>query len=50
MAQGLRVTSCPSRGPEFNSQQPHVGSQPFVMMSGALFWSAGIQAGRALHT
>jgi hypothetical protein len=23
------------RGPEFNSQQPHGGSQPFVMGSGA---------------
>jgi hypothetical protein len=27
-----------SRGPEFNSQQPHGGSQPFVMGSDALFW------------
>ena len=28
-----------SRGPEFNSQQPHGGSQPSVMGSNALFWS-----------
>jgi hypothetical protein len=26
------------RGPEFNSQQPHGGSQPPVMGSDALFW------------
>jgi hypothetical protein len=25
-------------GPEFNSQQPHGGSQPSVMGSDALFW------------
>jgi hypothetical protein len=29
-----------SRGPEFNSQQPHGGSQPSVMGSDALFWCA----------
>jgi hypothetical protein len=27
-----------SRGPEFNSQQPHGGSQPSVMGSDTLFW------------
>ncbi|XP_038942568.1 sperm axonemal maintenance protein CFAP97D1 isoform X2 [Rattus norvegicus] len=27
-----------NRGPEFDSQQPHGGSQPFVMGSDALFW------------
>jgi hypothetical protein len=27
-----------SRGPEFSSQKPHGGSQPFVMGSDALFW------------
>jgi hypothetical protein len=26
------------RGPEFNSQKPHGGSQPSVMESYALFW------------
>jgi len=31
-------THCSSRGPEFNSQQPHSGSQPSVMGSDALFW------------
>jgi hypothetical protein len=36
-----------SRGSEFNSQQPHGGSQPFVMGSDA-FCSAGIHADRAL--
>jgi hypothetical protein len=30
MAQWLRTLTT-SRGPEFNSQQPHGGSQPFVM-------------------
>jgi len=35
---GLEVksTDCSSRGPEFNSQQPHGGSQPSVMRSDAL--------------
>jgi hypothetical protein len=27
------------RGPEFNSQQPHGGSQPFVIRADALFWN-----------
>jgi hypothetical protein len=32
MAQWLRVLAgCSSRGAEFNSQQPHDGSQPSVM-------------------
>ena len=35
----VKSTSCSSRGPRFNSQQPHGGSQPFVMGSDALFWS-----------
>ena len=29
---------CSSRGPDFNSQQPHGDSQPSVMQSDALFW------------
>jgi hypothetical protein len=33
----VKSTDCSSRGPEFNSQQPHGGSQPSVMGSGALF-------------
>jgi hypothetical protein len=35
---GVRSTNCSSRGPEFNSQQPHGGSQPSVMRLDALFW------------
>jgi hypothetical protein len=34
----VKNTDCFSRGPEFNSQQPHDGSQPSVMGSDALFW------------
>jgi hypothetical protein len=34
----VKSTNCSSRGPEFNSQQPHGGSQPSVMGSDALFW------------
>ena len=35
----VKSTNCSSRGPEFNSQQTHGGSQPSVMRSDALFWS-----------
>jgi hypothetical protein len=34
----VKSTTSSSRGPEFNSQQPHGGSQPPVMESDALFW------------
>jgi hypothetical protein len=34
----VKSTGCSSRGPEFSSQQPHDGSQPFVMGSDTLFW------------
>jgi hypothetical protein len=34
----VKSTGCSSRGPEFNSQQPHGGSLPFIMGSDALFW------------
>jgi hypothetical protein len=34
----VKSTDCSFRGPEFNSQQPHGGSQPSVMGSNALFW------------
>jgi hypothetical protein len=34
----VKSTSRSSRGPEFDSQQPHGGSQPSVMRAGALFW------------
>jgi hypothetical protein len=29
----VKSINCSSRGPEFNSQQPHGGSQPSVMSS-----------------
>jgi hypothetical protein len=36
---GLRaLAACFSRGPEFNSQQPHGDSQTSVMGPDALFW------------
>jgi hypothetical protein len=35
----IKRTDCSSAGPKFNSQQPHGGSQPFVMRSDALLWS-----------
>jgi hypothetical protein len=38
----VKSTDCSSRGPEFNSQQPHGGSQPSVMGSNALFWRATV--------
>ena len=34
----VKSTDCSSRGSEFNSQQPHGGSQSSVMGSDALFW------------
>jgi hypothetical protein len=34
----VKSTDCSSRGPEFNSQQPHGGSQPSVIGYNALFW------------
>jgi hypothetical protein len=34
----VKSTDCSSRGPEFNSQQPHGDSQPSIMGSDALFW------------
>jgi len=34
----VKSTDCSSRGPEFNSQQPHGGSQPSVIESNAFFW------------
>ena len=33
----VKSTGCSFRGPEFNSQQPHGGSQSSVMGSDALF-------------
>ena len=34
----VKSTDCSSEGPEFKSQQPCGGSQPFVMKSDTLFW------------
>jgi hypothetical protein len=34
----VKHTDYSTRGPEFNSQQPHGGLQPSVMKSDALFW------------
>jgi hypothetical protein len=34
----VKSTGCSSRGPKFNSQQAHDGSQFSVMGSNALFW------------
>jgi hypothetical protein len=34
----VKSADCSSEGHEFKSQQPHDGSQPFVMRSDALFW------------
>jgi len=45
----VKSTDCSSRGPEFNSQQPHGDSQPSVMRSGALFWPAVTYADRMLY-
>jgi hypothetical protein len=37
----VKITVCCSKGPEFNSQQPHGGSQPSIMGSDAIFGHAG---------
>jgi len=34
----INSTNCSFRGPDFNSQPQHGGSQPSVMESDALFW------------
>jgi hypothetical protein len=41
LIKGWKSADCSSRGPEFNSQQPHGGSLPSVMELelDALFWS-----------
>ena len=49
MAQWLRALPALPKGPEFNSRQPHGGSQPSVMRSDALFWPAGIHTDRILY-
>ena len=42
-----KSTVCLSRGPEFNSQQLHGGSQPCTVQSNALFWPSVIHRERA---
>jgi hypothetical protein len=44
----VKSTGCSSRGPEFNSQQPHDGSQPSLMGSDTIFWHAGIHTDKEL--
>jgi hypothetical protein len=44
----VQSTSYSSRGPEFNSQQPHSGSQPSIIESDVLFCQTGVHANRAL--
>jgi hypothetical protein len=34
----VKSTDCSSIRSEFNSQQPHGGSQPSIMRADALFW------------
>ena len=46
----VKSTGCTSKGPEFNSQELHGGSQPSVMKYTALFWPAGTYSGRPLYT
>ena len=40
----VKSAGCYSRGPEFNSQYPHGGSQSSIVECDALFWYAGIHA------
>lgn len=37
----VKSIDCSSRGPEFNSQPLHCGSQPSLMRFDAFFWHAG---------
>jgi hypothetical protein len=39
----VKSTDCSSRGPEFNFQQPHGGSQSSIMRSDALFWCVSLR-------
>ena len=45
----VKSIACSTKGPDFNSQQPHGCSQPSVMGSGALFWPAGIDTEYCTH-
>jgi hypothetical protein len=48
-ASAVKSTDCSSRGPEFNSQQPHGDSQPSVMGPDALFWCVWSQLQCTTH-
>jgi hypothetical protein len=39
----VKSTDYSARGPKFNSQKPHGGSQPYVIGSLSLFWCVGRQ-------
>jgi hypothetical protein len=38
MAQQVKSTDCSFQGPEFNSQQPHDGSQPYLYTYSVLIY------------
>jgi hypothetical protein len=44
----VKGTGSPPRGPEFNIQEPHGGSQPSVMSADILFWYPAVHAHRVL--
>jgi hypothetical protein len=46
----VKSTDCSFKDPEFNSQQPHGGSQPAIMRPDVLFWHTGMHADRMLYT
>jgi hypothetical protein len=46
----VKNTGRSSKGPEFDSHQPHGGSYLSIMRSGALFWPAVTYAVRMLYT
>jgi len=45
----VKSTGCSSRGPEFNSQSPHGGSQPSILGSDALFRHTDRHANRVAY-
>jgi hypothetical protein len=44
----VKSTNCSSRGPEFNSQQPHDCSLLSIKGSDASFWPTVVHADKAL--
>ena len=49
MAQRLRALTALPEVLSSIPMQPYDGSQPFIMRFGALFWHAGIYAGRMIY-